>query len=82
MNDTYSKISKIYNEMLMEKSNNERMLMGFSMFETAKKIVLASINNKKNLKVELFKRFYKNDFNEKKLKKIIRSIKKYEKKLL
>ena len=72
MNDTYSKISKIYNEMLMEKSNNERMLMGFSMFETAKKIVLASINNKKNLKVELFKR----------LKKIIRSIKKYEKKLL
>ena len=79
MNDTHPTIENVYHKMLMEKSNSERMLMGFSMFETAKKIVLSSIKNNKNLKVELFKRFYKNDFNEKDLKKIIRSINEYKK---
>ena len=78
MNDTIPKIENLYHKMLMEKSNEERMLMGFSMFESAKKIAALSIKNKKNLSVELFKRFYKNDFNEKDLNTITKAIKKYK----
>ena len=79
MNDTHPIIKNLYHKMLMEKSNEERMLMGFSMLESAKKMILLSLKNNKNLKGELFKRLYKNDFNEKKLKKIIKYIKKYKK---
>lgn len=79
MNDTPPVIKKIYHEMLMKKSNEERMLMGFSMHESAKQIAASSIKDKRNLRVELFKRFYKNDFNEENQKKIIARIKEYEK---
>ena len=79
MNDTHLEIRKIYHKMLMEKSNEERMRMGFSMFESAKKMILCLINNNKNVNAELFKRIYKDDFNKKKLKEIIRCIKKYKK---
>ncbi|MCF7911905.1 MAG: hypothetical protein K9M99_05220 [Candidatus Cloacimonetes bacterium] len=43
MNDTSKEIEKIYRKMLMAKSGAERVKMGVSMFETAKKFVEASL---------------------------------------
>ncbi len=81
MNDTDPVVKKIYHDMLMKKTNEERMIMGFSMYESAKQIASSSIKDKNNLKVELFKRFYKNDFNEENQRKIIESIEEYEKEI-
>ncbi len=43
MNDTSPEIEKLYREMLMKRSGEERFLMGCSMFETARTMVLASL---------------------------------------
>ncbi|MCF8295971.1 MAG: hypothetical protein K9J13_00380 [Saprospiraceae bacterium] len=43
MKDTSKEMEKIYREMLMSKSGEERFLMGISMFQTAKKFVEASL---------------------------------------
>jgi len=62
--DTNPKVEKLYRELLLSKSNEERLIMGCSMFNTAKKIVKASILNENpeitedNLKKEIFIRFY------------------------
>ena len=77
MNDTNKKMQDIYIRMMMEKTNAERLIMGCSMFKTAKIIVHSSILEKKpdiaenELRVELFLRFYGPDFNESEKQKII-----------
>jgi hypothetical protein len=43
MKDTTPEIEKKYRQMLMAKSGAERVKMGVSMFETAKKFVEASL---------------------------------------
>ena len=71
-----------FNELLREKSGEERMKMGFSMFEFAVKFAIASIIAKhKNrdlspcqLKKELFLRLYGNDFSETQKSEILNSI--------
>jgi len=68
--DTDFVIEERFREMMMRKSGEERMLMGFSMYETAKQFVVSSIkNNNPNislseLRQEIFLRFYGNDFNK------------------
>jgi len=43
MNDTTPEIESIYRNMLMKKSGQERLMMGCSMFDTARKQALAGI---------------------------------------
>ena len=80
MTDTNEKINQIFIEMMMKKTNEERLIMGCSMFDTAKTIVVNSIINKQpeinenQLRVEIFLRFYGLDFNETEKQKIIRHI--------
>ncbi len=61
MIDTSNKIQKIYRNMLMSKTGEERFLMGISMFKTARELVLASfpkdISDKQKKKL-LLERFY------------------------
>ena len=73
MNDTKQKMQRIVDEMIMRKSGIERLKMGASMFESAKRLVLASLDSAddRSKKIEIFIRFYKNDFSEEKGKKII-----------
>ena len=77
MKDTDFVIEEWFREMMMRKSGEERMLMGFSMYETAKQFVVSSIkNNNPNislseLRQEIFLRFYGNDFNKINKEKVI-----------
>jgi hypothetical protein len=79
MTDTSPEIEKIYNEMMMKRSNIERFMMGIEMFESAKKIVIASFPkdlSRTEFKEKLFLRFYENDFSKEELEKIIEWIRK------
>ncbi|OGQ16901.1 MAG: hypothetical protein A3B70_00855 [Deltaproteobacteria bacterium RIFCSPHIGHO2_02_FULL_40_11] len=77
MNDTRPEISKKIRHLMKQKSGEERMLMGFSMFQAAKEMVLASLHANKTiltpnaLKKELFLRFYGNDFDAETKTKIL-----------
>ena len=76
MNDTLPIVQKIYDKLMANKTNEERMLMGFSMNESSRKIVLSTIKDKKNWRVELFLRFYEDDFDEETKEKIKNYLKK------
>jgi len=62
--DTNPEIGKQFIEMIMRRSGQERLKMGFSMFNLARKQALASIrrNNPmagtEEIRKELFSRFY------------------------
>ena len=61
MNDTPPEIQERVHEMMMVRSGAERMIMGASMFDTARAIVLASLPKdlpKEELKRRLFERIY------------------------
>ena len=71
----YSQENKNFNE---KKSGEERLMMGFSMFETAKKLVISSLFSKSNklshanLRKAIFLRFYGNDLSPDMKKKVLR----------
>lgn len=77
MNDTNPEIEARFFKMMMEKSGQERMKMGFSMFNMARLQVIASIkrNNPdadlQEIRRELFLRFYGNDFSPQEREKIL-----------
>lgn len=78
MNDTDTRIEKLYRTLIIKKSGEERLKMGFSMFEFAVSLILNSLLNKNtstnNLNKEIFLRVYGNDFDKKDLKKILSRI--------
>jgi len=80
MNDTDPKIEARFNEMMMRKSGQERLKMGFSMFEMARRQIMASIKmNKpdadiKHIRKEIFLRFYGEEFSKKEQERILSRI--------
>jgi hypothetical protein len=73
MNDTTKDIEKLYNQKLMAMSSDERIFMADSMFESARQIVLSSFPDnfsEKDIKFNLFLRFYKNDYTQEQIEKI------------
>lgn len=77
MKDTNEMIEKIYNEMIMKKTPEERLKMCFSMLNTARRIVLSTQKNKKNWRKDLFLRFYGFEFNRSQREKILQSLDNY-----
>jgi len=77
MNDTSPEIEKIVTDKMKRLSGEERLKMGASMFDMAKKMVLVSlpIQEENECRIRLFLRFYGNDFDEQEREKIIRHIK-------
>jgi len=74
MNDTTPAIEKKLNQIYFDKSGEERLLIALKMFETARDIVLSSLPgslSNKELRKELFLRFYGNEFDENYKEKII-----------
>jgi hypothetical protein len=69
MKDTPAHIERLYREMLMRRSGAERLRQGAAMFETAKKLVRASLGDAEGLdrsaemRVKLFLRIYGQDFD-------------------
>lgn len=80
MNDTSPEVESRFNEMMMEKSGEERLKMGFSMFDMARGQVVASIKKSnpdadiQKIKKQIFLRFYGQDFSPKEQKKILMHI--------
>jgi len=69
MFDTHPDVAIRYRDLMMSKSGQQRLLMGCSMYDTAKKIVRSAIYNSRpditdeDMKKEIFLRFYGNEFS-------------------
>ena len=78
MKDTHHIIAHKMKTLMKQKSGEKRLMMGFSMFKTAQKLVLSSLffnsqrPNTLDLRKALFLRFYRNDFSPEIRKKIFR----------
>ncbi len=67
MFDSSSSIEEFYREKLMERSPEERFMMGIRMFETARSMVLASLPanlSHSEQSFNLFLRFYGHELDE------------------
>ena len=77
MNDTDEKTQNLFNALIMSKSGQERLAMGFSMFNMARRQVIASIMQDNphadamEIKRDIFLRFYGHDFSPEEQKKIL-----------
>ena len=61
MNDTPPEIAQLVRQMLMARSNEERLMMGVRSFDAAREIVLASLPKNlppEELKRRLYQRIY------------------------
>ena len=73
MDDTTPRIAAIQRLKLMERSSEERFIMGAMMFEAARAMVAASIEGPQNsgaARIEYFRRLYRADLPEHALSKI------------
>ena len=77
MNDTHPEIIARFRNLMNAKSNEQRFLMGCSMFDTAKKIAQSAIYNQhpaispEEMRKEIFLRFYGQDFSPADREKIL-----------
>jgi hypothetical protein len=80
MKDTSPEMESRFNEMIMKKSGEERLKMGFSMFDMARRQIMASvIMNKpdadiKYIRKEIFLRLYSEEFSKKEQERILTRI--------
>jgi hypothetical protein len=80
MRDTSPEMERQFVEMMMRRSGQERLKMGFSMFNMARRQVVASIKmskpkaDGKEIRKDLFLRFYGEDFPLETQEKIFRQI--------
>jgi dihydrofolate reductase len=77
MNDTSPDIAEWFRKLMMQKTGEERLLMGCSMYDAAKQIVKDSVCNahpgitNSEIRREIFVRFYGQDFRPADRKKIL-----------
>ena len=80
MTDTPPEFEAFFIQLIMKKTGAERLKMGFSMFNFARKQVVASIisgnprADSREIKREIFMRFYGQDFTAEEQEKILRAI--------
>jgi len=80
MFDTHPDVAIRFRELMMRKSGQERLLMGCSMYDTAKQIVLSAIHNRRpgikdaEIKREIFLRFYGLEFSRADKEKFLSSL--------
>jgi len=78
MKDTIPQISLQFNKMMMTLSGEERFRIGFLMNEDSRRLVIASLLNKKptatpaEKRLLLFDRFYGREFDQKTREKILK----------
>jgi len=77
MNDTHPEVAAHFRNLMRAKSNEERLLMGCSMYDTAKQIVRSAIYSQhpgitaSQLRKEIFIRFYGLEFSRADKEKIL-----------
>ncbi len=77
MIDTTTKAEKIQSELFDKMTGDERMKIASDMFDTARTLVLASLDknlNDKEKRKALFLRFYGNDFSANEKEKILNKL--------
>lgn len=80
MNDTHPEVAVRFRELMMGKTGQERLLMGCSMYDTAKEIVRSSIYNGRpgitvtEMRREVFLRFYGREFSLAEREKLISAL--------
>jgi hypothetical protein len=80
MNDTHESSASRFTAMIMEQSPERRVMMGFSMFEAAKKLAVCNITGAhpaitpQELRGQLFLRFYEREFNKARREKILKAL--------
>lgn len=78
MKDTTSEMESKFLDMMMSKSGEDRLRMGFSMFETARRQIITAIReerpdiDERELRKRVFLRFYGHEFNEVEREKILK----------
>lgn len=82
MNDTSDLIREKLEAEYSSRSGEEKLLMALSMFETARELIIASLPrdiSERELRKELFLRFYGNDFDDEEKVRIIKRLLQYSK---
>ena len=80
MFDTHPDVAIRFRELIMRKSGEQRLLMGCSMYDTAKQIVRSAIYNSRpvitdaELKREIFLRFYGPEFSQADREKLLSAL--------
>ncbi len=80
MNDTHPDVAIRFRELMMRKSGEQRLLMGCSMYDAAKKIVRSAIYNSRpgitdtEMRREIFLRFYGQEFSQADRKKLLSAL--------
>jgi hypothetical protein len=76
MNDTLPEVENIYREMLRARSGRERFMMGIEMFEMAKTMMRAGMEDEgSNANCgDFFRRLYGDQFSKEELDRIVRRI--------
>lgn len=80
MKDTSPEMESYFNRLMMKKGGEERLKMGFSMFDMARRQVLASIIKDNpnadpgEIRKRIFLRFYGQDFPREKQERILAQI--------
>lgn len=80
MKDTDPKMLQLFFQLMMEKKPQERLIMGCSMFDSAKRIVKSAIMeqypriSRSQIRQEIFRRFYGMDFDKTTNDKILDAI--------
>lgn len=70
MNDTHPEVAAQFRDLMKAKSNEQRLLMGCSMFDTAKQIIQSAIYSQhpgitpEEMRKEIFLRFYGLEFSQ------------------
>lgn len=79
MNDTSPEMLDMQKDFLQNKTDSEKFMMSIEMYELSKVFVKSSILHEtpaiseKELRKEIFRRFYKNDFSKTEMEKILDS---------
>ena len=77
MNDTHPEVAARFRDLMMARSNEQRLLMGCSMYDTAKQIVQSAVRSQRpaitpeEMKKEIFLRFYGRQFSRADREKIL-----------
>jgi hypothetical protein len=81
MFDTHPDVAVRYRDLMMSRNGQQRLLMGCSMYDTAKQIVRSAIYNSRpeitdeEMKKEIFLRFYGNEFSPADREKFLSALK-------
>ena len=80
ISDTHPDIAIRFRDLMMSKTGEQRLLMGCSMYDTARQIVLSAIYNNRpeiteeEMKKEIFLRFYGREFSRTEREKFLSNL--------